>query len=303
MNWKQICVKTTEEAADIVSSVLMDAGAGGVEIEGGSVPRANRDEYLEYAMNDGGIVTVKAYYGEMGFSDTLEFVKTRLAGIKNDAGIGLADISVNTVPDTDWNENFKMNFKAFRAAGRFVVKPTWQQIDAEDGDIIIEIDPGMAFGSGEHETTRMCLELLQKHMPPKASVLDVGCGSGILGIGAAKLGAASVLALDNDAVSVEVAGKNAAANGAAVMEVRHSDLLQNADKKKYDIILANIIADIILRLNENVAGYLKDDGVYIVSGIIAEREDEIHSSLEQNGFCVIESVAMTDWRAMAARKR
>jgi ribosomal protein L11 methyltransferase len=303
MNWKQICIHTTEEAADLISSVLIDAGATGVEMEGGSIPVAHRDEYIAQPMDNSSEMTVKAYYGEDGFADTLAYVRSRLSGLKDEPGIGPLSVTVNTVADTDWNENFKKNFTTFRAAGCFVVKPTWEDYVSEPGDIIIEIDPGMAFGSGVHETTRMCLELLQKYMPPKAAVLDVGCGSGILGIGAAKLGAKSVLALDNDNVSVGVARDNALSNGADVMDVRRSDLLQNATDTKFDIIIANIIADIVIRLNENAGNYLDSDGVYIMSGIIDDREDDVKASLEEHGFSVVETLSMADWRAIAARKR
>ena len=171
----------------------------------------------------------------------------------------------------------------------------------QEGDIVIEMDPGMAFGSGVHETTRMCLELLQKYMKPGANVLDVGCGSGILGIAADKLGAGEVLALDYDSVSVEVARENAKRNGSR-MEARRSDLLQNADKKSYDIIMANIIADIILRLNENVRDFLARNGVYIISGIIEDRLDEIVRSLETYGLKPLETLQMADWRAVAVRR-
>ena len=303
MNWKQICIQTTEVAADLISSVLIDAGATGVEMEGGSVPAAHRDEYLAQPGDNSADMTVKAYYGEDGFPDTLAYVHSRLAALKDETEAGLLTVTVNTVADTDWNENFKKHFTTFRAAGCFVVKPTWEEYKSDSGDIVIEIDPGMAFGSGTHETTRMCLELLQKYMPPKAAVLDVGCGSGILGIAAAKLGARNVLALDYDSVSVTVAHENAQANGAHVMDVRRSDLLKNAPDEKYDIILANIIADIVIRLNENAGNYLAENGVYIMSGIIDEREGDVLSSLERNGFFVIETLQMADWRAIAARKR
>jgi ribosomal protein L11 methyltransferase len=303
MNWKQISIETTEDAADIVSSVLMDAGATGVEVEGGSVPVAERDEYTAQPVENDDAVIVKAYYGEDGFENTLAFVQNRINELKDSQEMGSLSLTVNTVVDTDWNENFKKHFKAFRAAGCFIVKPTWQDYPSQEGDIVIEIDPGMAFGSGAHETTRMCLELLQKHMPNKAAVLDVGCGSGILGIGAAKLGAKRVLALDNDSVSVSVASANAESNGALVMEVRQSDLLQNAGTDKYDIILANIIADIVIRLNQSAGEYLKENGVYIMSGIIDDREDDVKCSLESHGFEIIETLNMADWRAFAARKR
>jgi ribosomal protein L11 methyltransferase len=210
-------------------------------------------------------------------------------------------MSVATVPDTDWNENFRRHFTAFRAAGRFIVKPSWEEYRAGADDIVLQIDPGMAFGTGDHESTRMCLELLQKHMTPGACVLDVGTGSGILGIAAIKLGASSALALDYDPVCVKVAAENAAANG-VVMEARQSDLLQSADGGPYDIVLANIVADILIRLNRGVAPYLKDSGVYILGGIIEERLRDVVASLTLNGFDIIETLAMADWRAIAARK-
>ena len=175
MNWKKISVRTTEENADIVASLLMDAGAGGVEMEGGSVPRATSDEYaLPGAETD--TVTVSAYFGEEGADALIEALRKRLCDIFADAA---PEIVVETVPDTDWNENFRRNFKAFRAAGRFVIKPSWEEYHAEANDIVLQIDPGMAFGTGDHESTRMCLELLQKYMSPGSSVMDVGTGSEI----------------------------------------------------------------------------------------------------------------------------
>lgn len=298
MNWKRISVKTTEENADIVASVLMDAGAGGAELEGGSVPEATSDEYaLPGAQTD--IVTVSAYFGEEGADALVEALRARLCDMFPDVP---PELSVATVPDTDWNENFRRNFTAFRAAGRFVIQPSWEKYQAEADDIVLQIDPGMAFGTGDHESTRMCLMLLQKYMQPGNRVLDVGTGSGILGIAAMKLGASTVLALDYDPVSVRVAAENAAANG-VVMETRQSDLLSSADGGPYDVVLANIVADILIRLNRDVAPYLKQGGVYILGGIIEERLEDVTASLVQNGMDIIETLAKADWRAVAARKR
>ena len=304
MNWKQVCISTTEEASDLVSSLLMDAGAGGVEIDGGEIPIAHRDEYLEAPKQSDGHLIVKAYFGEDGFDSVFSFIRERIDDIRTlDSNAGSLKVDITTVVDTDWNENFKKHFTTFRAAGCFVVKPTWEDYPAKTDDIVIEIDPGMAFGSGVHETTRMCLELLQKYLPPHATVLDVGCGSGILGIGAAKLGAKRVLALDYDTVSVNVARDNAVSNGAKVMQVRQSDLLKNADGGPYDLIMANIIADIVIRLNKDVGHFLAPDGVYIMSGIIDERLEDVTASLNANGFQVIETLSMADWRALAARRK
>jgi ribosomal protein L11 methyltransferase len=301
MNWKQVSISTTDGSADIVSSIMIDAGATGAEIEGGMVPEPVGDEWTgDLAPLQG--VNVKAYFGEDGFEATYEYIRERLETLReSDTDAGDLKITVNTVADTDWNENFRKHFTTFRAAGHVVIKPTWEEYKQEAGDIVIEMDPGMAFGSGVHETTRMCLELLQKHMKPGASVLDVGCGSGILGIACAKLGAKDVLALDYDPVSVKVTKDNAAANGVSVLEARKSDLLGNAGNKTYDLITANIIADIIIRLNSGVAAYMNPGAVYIMSGIIMDRLDDVLNSLEANGFDVIETMSMADWRAVAAR--
>jgi ribosomal protein L11 methyltransferase len=301
MNWKQVSISTTDEAADVVSSILIDAGAVGTEIAGGMVPEPVGDEWTgDLAPLQG--VKVKAYFGEDGFETTYETIRERLETLRaSDADAGDLGIAVDTVPDTDWNENFKKHFTTFRAAGHVVVKPTWEEYKPEPDDLVIEMDPGMAFGSGVHETTRMCLDLLQKYMKPGASVLDVGCGSGILGIAADKLGAGEVLALDYDGVSVRVAQENAQRNNARI-GARRSDLLQSADKKTYDVILANIIADIIIRLNEDVRDYIAQDGVYIISGVIADRLNEVLDSLKAHGLVPIETMEMADWRAIAVRR-
>ncbi len=300
MNWKQVSVKTSDEISDIVSSVLLDAGAHGVEIVGGPVP--NDEDSEECDDTSGNDVTVKAYYGEYDFEKVKAYIKGRIESLKL---LGTPDaeallFEINTVEDADWNENFRRHFSTFRAAGRIVVKPTWEEFDANKDDIVIEIDPGMAFGSGVHETTRMCLELLQKYIKQGDAVLDVGCGSGILAIAAAKLGAGHVLALDYDSVSVSVAKDNAKANGAASVEVRESDLLQRADTGPYNIILANIIADTIIKLNKKTKSILAESGIYIVSGIIKERLDEVLLSMKQRGYIVTEQINMGEWFALAA---
>ena len=304
MNWNRVSIETTGQACDIVASVLIDAGAGGVQIEGGEVRAAKRDEYLEPAIV-ADCVEVIAYYGDTDFSTTLDFIKEQLNNSKALSNIefGTLKIVVNEIEDTDWNANFRKHFTAFRAAGNIVIKPTWEDYDAKQSDIVIEMDPGMAFGSGVHETTKMCLELVQKYMPCRAnwSVMDVGCGSGILGVACAKLGATEVLALDYDNVSVDVTNANAKANNVD-LTAKQSDLLQNADSRKYDIVLANIIADIVIRLNDDVSDYLKDEGVYIVSGIIEDRLDDVLVSLGKNDFQVLQILSMADWRAVAVRK-
>ena len=303
MNWKQVIIETTEQAADVVSSVLLDAGAIGTETEGGIGPEVSADE-VDLIKPVSNTIFVKAYYGEQDFEKILAYIKGRIASLKpiSELDTGSLDIAVNTVMDEDWNESFKKHFTTFRAAGNIIIKPTWEDYDAKTGEIVIEMDPGCAFGSGEHETTRMCLELIQKYMRKGASVLDVGCGSGILGIASLKHGASNVLSLDNDSQSVKVTRENAQQNDASPLTVRQSDLLQNADNETYDMVLANIIADIILRLNKNVSDYMNKNAVYIISGIIGDRLGEVLDSLKNNGLAVIEILEAGDWRAIAARR-
>ncbi len=304
MNWKKVSIKTNEKTGDLISSVLVDAGASGVEIKGGSVPQAKGDEYGEDAKSMPETIII-AYYGESGFEETLNKIKSSLLTL-SESGItetGSLELRIDEVIDTDWNENFKKNFTTFRAAGNIIIKPTWEKYDKAPEEIVIEMDPGMAFGSGVHETTKMCLQLVQKYKPDNKgwSLLDVGCGSGILSIAGAKLGAEKITSLDYDSVSVEVTKENAERNGVE-LEAIQSDLLKNAQIYKYDVVFANIIADIIIRLNGSIKEYMKDNTVYIISGIIEDRLDDVLKSLEINGFSVIETLAMADWRALAVRK-
>jgi len=305
MIWKQISIATNDDGIDFVSSILIDAGAGGVEIDGGSMPVPEQDAYLSPSFDMSPDTFVKAYYGDTDFDQTLSYIKGRLASLQStsETDVGSLAIHIDNVPDTDWNAGFKKHFTTFHAAGYIVVKPTWEDYTPKDGEIVIEMDPGMAFGSGTHETTRMCLDLVQKHMRPGAAVLDVGCGSGILGIACAKMGAGRVTALDYDSVSVDVTRANAKANGVDMLDVRQSDLLENVGDARYDIVLANIIADIIIRLNKDAQSIMNEDAVYIMSGIIKDRLQDVLDSLEQNAFDVIETQSLGEWCAVTARRR
>ena len=303
MVWKQVAIETNEDGVDLVSSVLLDAGAGGVQIDGGKMDVPRQDEYLAPSFEAPAHTYVKAYFSDNGFENTVAYLRGRIEALKSvtENDIGPLLISISDVPDTDWNANFKKHFKTFRAAGNIVIKPTWEAYIRKDGDIVIEMDPGQAFGSGTHETTKMCLEMVQRYMKGGASVIDVGCGSGILGIACAKMGAGHVLSLDNDIVSVDVTRSNALDNGIRNLEAHRSDLLQNASDGHYDIVLANIIADVIIRLNSDAPRVMAPDAIYIMSGIISDRLDDVLASLDYNGFDVIETQRMGDWCAVAAR--
>ncbi len=204
--------------------------------------------------------------------------------------------------DSEWKDVWKQYFKPFTAGEHIVICPKWEIYHPKPEDIVVIIDPGAAFGSGLHETTRMCIAALEKHVSSGASVIDVGCGSGILGIAAAKLGADSVWALDYDPASVTSANENARLNGVAI-HVAQSDLMAGAPEIKADVIVANIVADIIIRLNQTIRDYLAEDGIYIMSGIIAERLSDVLESLEQQGFTVHTVDKMGEWRAVTASRK
>ncbi len=209
------------------------------------------------------------------------------------------DFEESVRDENEWKDVWKSYFKPFNAGKNIVICPKWETYNPKPDEIVVTIDPGAAFGSGLHETTRMCIAALEKHVSPGSVVFDVGCGSGILGITAAKLGAGKVYAMDYDPASVSAAKENAALNGVP-LSVLQSDLLQYAPEKKADVIVANIVADIIIRLNTDIQQYLKPGGIYIMSGIIAERLDDVLKSLSGHDFDIIRVDMMGEWRAITA---
>lgn len=184
---------------------------------------------------------------------------------------------------------------------RIVVKPTWEDYKRENGELIIELDPGMAFGTGTHETTSMCIRELEKYVNADSKVFDIGCGSGILAIAAAKLGAKEVLAVDLDEVAVKVSKENVEENNVSdSVEVRHGNLM-DVVKDRADVVVANIIADIIKILAKDVHNFMKKDAVFISSGIILDKVDEVKESLIENGFEIIDIKKLGEWSAIVSK--
>ncbi len=212
-----------------------------------------------------------------------------------------ADIDTEGMAEDDWAHAWKQYYKPI-SLGRVTVVPAWEDYTAAEGEVIVRMDPGMAFGTGTHETTRLVLLLLQDVLQGGERVLDVGTGSGILSIGASKLGAASCHAYDIDPVAVKVARDNAAADGCDNITVGVSDLLRDVDMSggAFDICVANIVADIILRMLPDMGRYLKPHAPLILSGIIAPRADEVRRALAQYGFAVERELSENDWIAILA---
>ncbi len=225
-----------------------------------------------------------------------EFISDRL----NELDIA-ADITLEGMKEEDWSQSWKQYYKPI-PLGKVTIVPQWEKYEARDGEIIIRMDPGMAFGTGTHETTRLVMLMLEDEIKGGEHVLDVGTGSGILAICASKLGAKTVNAYDIDPVAVKVARDNVETDGCQGVEVGVSDLLKGVslDRGKYDVCVANIVADIIIRMLPDLKPYLKDDARVILSGIIGERAEEVRESIYNNGFKIIREESENDWVAIMA---
>ena len=236
---------------------------------------------------------------ERSLAECRAFINDRLLSLNISA-----EITAEGLKEEDWAEKWKQYYKPVRL-GRITIVPAWEDYTPEDGEVIIRMDPGMAFGTGTHETTRLVIRLMQDENLKDKRVLDMGTGSGILSIAAAKLGAKSCNAYDIDPVAVKVARENVSDSGFKNIEVGISDLLAGVDLSdgKYDICLTNIVADIILRMLPDVDRYVKADGKIILSGIIAPRADEIRDALKVQGYRIIKEACENDWLAMLVEKQ
>jgi ribosomal protein L11 methyltransferase len=309
MKWLEVMIKTTEEASDAVSEMLMSIGAGGVAIEDPNDIRKqiNASESLDYADDEflnslGEDVTIKAYFPSDTIGEGLiPLVNEKLNFISGFLEVGKRYIGMNEVDDEDWATAWKKYYKPFNISSRVVIKPSWEEYFPKEGEIIIELDPGMAFGTGTHETTRMCAQLLEKYVKSQDEILDLGCGTGILSIIAAKLGAVRVLAADIDETAVRITRENCAINKVANKVTALKGILENLEKNRSDIVVANIIADVIRNISVIVPDYLKNNGYFITSGIIKERKDEIIDSYIKSGFIMEECLEMGEWVAIVFR--
>ena len=312
MDWMEIVIHTTTMGADIVSEMLMEVGAVGTMIEDRYDVTSSKKEDGMWDLIDEEVlarmsedVLVKAYFkDDMSAQETRLLVQEKLADIKRiDMGFDMGSLTIenNAVREQDWAENWKKYYKPFRAGERLVIKPSWEAYEEKENDLVLELDPGMAFGTGTHETTYMCMEQLEKYVTPGCKTIDVGCGSGILGLAAAKLGSSDVLAIDLDELAVKVAKENTEKNGLAdKVRVVHGDLLEKADEMA-DVIVANIIADVICFLCGPAKKHLLPGGTFICSGIIREREEDVQNALAAAGYEVCNRLDKGSWVCLAAK--
>lgn len=318
MKWKKFTLTTTTEAVDLVSSLFDEIGIQGIEIDD-NVPLDEMetkgmfiDSPLELPPDDG-VARVSFYLDDKDDeADILKKVDEGLTELRMFTDIGAGTMETSETEDKDWINNWKQYFKPF-TVDDILIKPTWEPLPEEHADkLLIQIDPGTAFGTGQHETTQLCLRQLKKHMKQGDLVLDVGTGSGILGITALKLGAGHVFGTDLDGAAITAVGENLEANG---IPVSRFDVLQGniIDDKAvqdevgyecYDVIVANILAPIIIELQKEAAVHLKKGGIFITSGIINTKEEAVRQAFAANdAFRLVEVTHQGEWVSVTVQKK
>ena len=325
MKWKKYTLKTLAEAEDIVVSTLADAGVEGVEIED-KVPLSESDkkqmfvDILPDAPDDDGIAYL-SFYMEVKDEWTPEETKTReetllskvteeLDGLRNFMDIGEGTIQQSETEDKDWINNWKQYFHQFYVDDILII-PSWEEVKPEDeGKMIIHIDPGTAFGTGMHETTQLCMRELKKYVKEDTELLDVGTGSGILSIVALNMGARHCVGTDLDPCAINATKENLAANGIAPekMDVMIGNIIDDREVQdlagygKYDIVAANILADVLVPLTPVIVHQLKKGGIYITSGIIDDKEETVVEAVKAAGLTLLQVNHQGEWVSVTARK-
>ena len=316
MRWNKFRLKTTTEAEDLVSSMLMDLGIEGVEIED-KVPLTQTDkeqmfvDILPQIESDDGIAYLSFYLEEeVDKEEMLAKVRDEFEAMRAYANVGEGTIEESQTEDLDWVNNWKQYFHQFYVDDILII-PSWEEVKPEDEDkMIIHIDPGTAFGTGMHETTQLCIRQLKKHVTKETRILDVGCGSGILGMLALKFGAAYSVGTDLDPCAIDATYENMEVNGITrdQYEVMIGNIIDDKEVQdkvgydKYDIVVANILADVLVPLTPVILNQLKKGGVYITSGIIDDKEDTVVEAVKAAGLEVLEVTYQGEWVSVTARK-
>lgn len=308
MKWLEVKVTTSVEAEEAITNIMHEVGAGGVVIEDpNDLKMLNDDSEWDYVDPDMIVntdkVVISAYFPLMPNTiDKVSIIKDRIMGLKEyNLDIGDFTFETSEVDDDDWANSWKKYYKPFKIGKRVVIKPTWEDYKPEENEIVVELDPGMAFGTGSHETTKMCIEFLEDNVKPNNVVFDVGCGTGILSIVSSKLGAKKVYAVDLDDVAIKVATLNVKLNDLNNVEVLKSDLLHELTGKA-DLIVANIIADIIIKATYDIYEKLDENGIFISSGIIKDRKDDVLDAISKY-FDIIDIKEDGEWIAILSKKK
>ncbi|CAK6476058.1 50S ribosomal protein L11 methyltransferase [Peribacillus castrilensis] len=311
MKWSEFAIQTTNEAVEPVSNILHEAGASGVVIEDplelvkerenvfGEIYHLNPDDYP-----DEGVV-IKAYLPVNSFlGDTIDAIKESINNLLLfDIDLGKNVVSISEVNEEEWATAWKKYYNPVKISERFTIVPTWEDYTPVSSDeLIIELDPGMAFGTGTHPTTVMCIQALERTVTPGDLVVDVGTGSGVLSIAAALLDAKRIQSLDLDEVAVQSAKQNVEINNVQdKVSVSQGNLLDGVNEQA-DIVVANILAEVIMRFTDDVAKVVKPGGYFIASGIIQTKKQDVKEAIIASGFTVEETILMEDWVAIIAKR-
>ena len=317
MKWNQFRLKTTTEAEDIVSSMLMDVGIQGVQIED-RVPLTKEDkeqmfvDILPDIPEDDGTAYLTFYLGEEEDAGAiLGQVRRGLEDMRSYLDVGECIIEESQTEDVDWVNNWKQYFHQFTIDDILVI-PSWEEVEEKDsGRMVIHIDPGTAFGTGMHETTQLCIRQLRKYVGPDTEILDVGCGSGILGMLALKFGARYAVGTDLDPCAIDATHENMEANGISreQYEVMIGNIIDDREVQdkagydRYDSVAANILADVLVPLTPVICSHLKPGGIYITSGIIKEKEAVVVEAVKASGLAVLEVTHQGEWVSVTAQKK
>ena len=316
MKWNQFRLKTTTEAEDIVSSMLMDLGIEGVQIED-KVPLTKEDkeqmfvDILPDIAEDDGTAYLTFYLEEdEDVASVLFRVRKELEDMRAYVNVGDCTIEESMTEDVDWVNNWKQYFHQFYIDDILVI-PSWEEVKAEDSDkLVIHIDPGTAFGTGMHETTQLCIRALRKYVTEDTQILDVGCGSGILGMLALKFGAKHSVGTDLDPCAMTATHENMEVNGITTdqYEVMIGNIIDDeavqdqVGYEKYDIVVANILADVLVPLTPVIIHQMKPGAVYITSGIIDDKEETVVAAVEAAGLTVLDVSHQGEWVSVTAKK-
>lgn len=316
MKWNKFRIKTTTEAEDIVCSSLMDLGIQGVEVED-KIPLTQREkeqmfvDILPEIDVDDGVAYISFYLEEDEDKEKmLQAVREELKEIGTYVNVGSMEIEESQTEDVDWVNNWKQYFHQFTIDDVLII-PSWEDVQPEDEDkMIIHIDPGTAFGTGMHETTQLCIRQIKKYVTEDTEILDVGCGSGILGMLALKFGAKHSTGTDLDPCAIDATHENMDVNGISRDQYRvmigniidDKEVQDQVGYDRYDIVVANILADVLVPLTPVILNHLKTGGIYITSGIIEEKEETVVEAVKAAGLEVLEVNHQGEWVSVTARK-
>lgn len=310
MKWCEISIQTSHEAVELVAEIFRDLGASGVVIEDPELVNdyitSGKWDYTDIPIaKETKVVVEKAYLPVNGELEGR--IQTLQQEIKT-----LASRGVNTAPavlttaelqDEDWSDTWKQYFHTEKPGERVVIKPTWEEYAPQGDEVVIELDPGAAFGTGTHATTSMCIRQLEKLVKPGMTVFDVGTGSGILSIISAKLGAKNIQAVDYDDSVLKIVEENLEQNNVQdIISVAQSDLMQNVHGKA-ELVIANIIADIIIRLFDQLDEHLEQGGTLLTSGIIEDRIEDVLAAAEKHGYGVVERLENKGWACITFKRK